>query len=379
MTGRIAARLLTNTGLIVALLLAPAIPASAAAPARMHLVFSDDFTSGSYLNVMEFGGPSDSWLAGDWNGDGKDGVAIRRGNVYYFRDALISGPAIRSLTFGLAGDRVLVGDWDGNGTDTLAVRRGATFIFRNSLTGDGSHDFRLSVGTTTDGVLAGDWDGNGTHTIALRRGTSVYFLNALVHRPADRTITFGTAGDAILAGDWNGDRRDTLAIHRGTSFLIRNTATSGGAEVTRVWGSALDRKVFVGDWNGDHLTTPAAAQPSNPRYRVWELVNQQRVANGLNRLGFSTCLYQKYSQPWAQHLASTGTFAHQPLARGRCRTPDAMAENIAAGQPTPEAVMSAWMNSAGHKANILRRGISRIGVGLATGGPYGIYWVQNFG
>ena len=56
-----------------------------------------------------------------------------------------------------------------------------------------------------------------------------------------------------------------------------------------------------------------------------------------------------------------------------------MGENIAAGYPTPAAVMDAWMNSAGHRANILNCAFAEIGVGHATGGPFGAYWTQDFG
>ncbi len=54
-------------------------------------------------------------------------------------------------------------------------------------------------------------------------------------------------------------------------------------------------------------------------------------------------------------------------------------ENIAAGQPTPAAVMESWMNSPGHRANILNCSFKDLGVGMAKGGPYGIYWTQDFG
>ncbi|WP_177194686.1 S-layer homology domain-containing protein [Alteribacillus iranensis] len=52
--------------------------------------------------------------------------------------------------------------------------------------------------------------------------------------------------------------------------------------------------------------------------------------------------------------------------------------NIAAGQPTPEAVVDAWMNSPGHRENILRDYYDGIGIGLAEGGSYGYYWTQLF-
>lgn len=53
-------------------------------------------------------------------------------------------------------------------------------------------------------------------------------------------------------------------------------------------------------------------------------------------------------------------------------------ENIAAGQRTPDEVMQAWMNSSGHRANILNAKYTELGVGYYKGGSYGVYWVQEF-
>lgn len=57
---------------------------------------------------------------------------------------------------------------------------------------------------------------------------------------------------------------------------------------------------------------------------------------------------------------------------------DPSAENIAMGQPTPQAVVEAWMNSAGHRANILNCSSKAIGVGVQFG-PNGPWWTQDFG
>ena len=54
-------------------------------------------------------------------------------------------------------------------------------------------------------------------------------------------------------------------------------------------------------------------------------------------------------------------------------------ENLAAGQATPAQVMADWMESAGHRANILEASFVELGVGVRTGGTYGTYWVQEFG
>ncbi|ERI90885.1 SCP-like protein [Clostridiales bacterium oral taxon 876 str. F0540] len=56
----------------------------------------------------------------------------------------------------------------------------------------------------------------------------------------------------------------------------------------------------------------------------------------------------------------------------------AAGENIAMGQPTPQSVMTAWMNSQGHRANILNPQYNEIGVGVAKTQNGTIYWTQEF-
>ncbi|WP_309569969.1 CAP domain-containing protein [Deinococcus sp.] len=58
-----------------------------------------------------------------------------------------------------------------------------------------------------------------------------------------------------------------------------------------------------------------------------------------------------------------------------------VAENIAAGQVTPQEVVQAWLDSAGHCADIMAPDITEIGIGYTpvSSGTYGTYWVQDFG
>ncbi len=53
-------------------------------------------------------------------------------------------------------------------------------------------------------------------------------------------------------------------------------------------------------------------------------------------------------------------------------------ENIARGQSTPEAVMNSWMNSAGHRENILSTSYTSIGIGCAADSSGRLCWVQLF-
>jgi uncharacterized protein YkwD len=122
--------------------------------------------------------------------------------------------------------------------------------------------------------------------------------------------------------------------------------------------------------------------------RVLELTNIERTKVGLPPLTVSIELTAA-AQSYSVVLAESGCFAHT------CgRVPDFVdrldqagytdlmtaGENIAAGYRTPEAVVEGWMNSAGHRANMLSPKYSEIGIGVATGGGrYGIFWTQDFG
>ncbi|WP_054953615.1 hypothetical protein [Flaviflexus massiliensis] len=61
--------------------------------------------------------------AGEFDGDGKDSFAARRGSAFLISNVLEGGPAETTLRCGKAADDILVGDWDGNGTDTPGVNR----------------------------------------------------------------------------------------------------------------------------------------------------------------------------------------------------------------------------------------------------------------
>lgn len=126
---------------------------------------------------------------------------------------------------------------------------------------------------------------------------------------------------------------------------------------------------------------------ANPRQSVINLTNDERQKAGRPPLTSHPSLMQA-AQSYAEVLASGDCFDHTcgPVPDLRDRVEQAgytswiaLGENIAAGAKTPEAVMNVWMNSAGHRDNILNPNYKEIGVGVASGGRYGMYWVQVFG
>lgn len=128
---------------------------------------------------------------------------------------------------------------------------------------------------------------------------------------------------------------------------------------------------------------PAAPAPAlGPAAQVVDLTNQQRASNGCGALRVDariTAAAQKHSadmsaNDYFSHDSQDGrTFDQRIRAEGY---PSPGAENIAAGQPTAAAVVDDWMNSPGHRRNILDCSLSTIGVGYVADGDY---WTQDFG
>ena len=120
--------------------------------------------------------------------------------------------------------------------------------------------------------------------------------------------------------------------------------------------------------------------------QVLALVNQERAKQGLSALSWSDEL-TAVARAHSKDMAARGFFSHtnpdgqSPFDRMKAagisyRT---AGENIAAGQRTPQEVVNSWMNSEGHRANILNASYTRLGVGYVSGsGAYSTYWTQCF-
>ena len=110
-------------------------------------------------------------------------------------------------------------------------------------------------------------------------------------------------------------------------------------------------------------SAPRSATLINYEHRVIALVNVQRVRYGLGRLVQTACP-DSYAKGWAGYLASTGYFYHRSMMSflNGCRA-QRVAENIARGNVSADAIVAAWMASPGHRANILDGRLTHIGIG----------------
>ncbi len=124
----------------------------------------------------------------------------------------------------------------------------------------------------------------------------------------------------------------------------------------------------------------SASSPSSFEDQVAQLVNAERAKNGLRPLTHRADL-KSVAEKKAQDMINSNYFSHTSPNYG---SPfdmmktfgisySAAGENIAKGQTTPQEVMNSWMNSSGHRANILNSSYDCIGVGFYQGA-----WVQMF-
>jgi uncharacterized protein YkwD len=116
--------------------------------------------------------------------------------------------------------------------------------------------------------------------------------------------------------------------------------------------------------------------------QVLALVNVQRAAAGCDALGADAAL-ASVARAHSADMRDRGFFDHvnpdglDPFDRASQAGLSARAENIAYGQQSAAAVMDAWMDSSGHRANILDCSLTRLGVGMADGAG-GPWWTQLF-
>jgi uncharacterized YkwD family protein len=136
---------------------------------------------------------------------------------------------------------------------------------------------------------------------------------------------------------------------------------------------------------GQKLTIPNIDNVTKFENQVIVLVNQERAKRGLQTLtqNWQLCRVARYK---SQDMVNKNYFSHISPTYG---SPflmmenfgmrfSAAGENIAMGQQSPQAVMTAWMNSPGHRSNILSPAYTQIGVGVAKDSRGVLYWTQQF-
>tara|TARA_B100000497_G_C7565163_1_gene340757 strand:- start:317 stop:727 length:411 start_codon:yes stop_codon:yes gene_type:complete len=116
--------------------------------------------------------------------------------------------------------------------------------------------------------------------------------------------------------------------------------------------------------------------------KLVDLHNQARASNSWMRKIYPLQMdniLMKYAQDWAEHMAKISRLKHSNMKDIMGLGFSFVSENIAYGQKTEESVMTTWLNSPGHRKNILSTSIDRIGCGFYYNHKDIIYWCVCFG
>lgn len=243
-------------------------------------------------------------LAGDFNGDGRDEVALFKDGEWLL-DINGNGRWDRSdlwAKLGAEGDLPVVGDWDGDGKDDIGVwglersgdmaaierepglpdpgnrhltkpknlppRDEAEELMRRwmqrSATGEPrsdvvDHVFRF--GDQGDQPIAGDFNGDGVSSLGIfRNGIWRLDVNGdgQFDTSHDTMAEFGRAGDIAIVGDFNGDGLDEIAVVRGNQLIVDSNGNGRMDATDRVFEMAGEGDgVVVGDFDGDGVDEAA--------------------------------------------------------------------------------------------------------------------------
>jgi len=136
---------------------------------------------------------------------------------------------------------------------------------------------------------------------------------------------------------------------------------------------------------GQKITVPTLTDIKNLETQVLRLVNAERAKAGVGPLTMNWQL-ERVARYKSQDMINKNYFSHISPTYGSPFTMmqnfgvnfSAAGENIAKGQRTPAEAMNSWMNSSGHRANILSSSYNQIGVGLAKDPSGTCYWTQMF-
>lgn len=196
-----------------------------------------------------------------------------------------------------------------------------------------------------------------------------------------KLISLSMAAITALAMVQSTQAAMTHTVRRGdTMWKIAATYKVGTSEIISANPQVKNPNLI---YPGDVLTIPTLSDSVRSyEQEVVRLVNIERARNGLAALSEDWEL-SRVARYKSQDMRDKRYFSHTSPTYG---SPYDMmrafgisyrtaGENIAMGQSTPAAVVSAWMNSPGHRANILSKSFKKIGVGYVAAGSY---WTQMF-
>ncbi|WP_055531122.1 CAP domain-containing protein [Streptomyces graminilatus] len=321
-------------------------------------------------------------------------------DAYTTSDAYLFAPADTGARTSANADGTFGGPRDGG---TRRRKKRSSMPVRTGLLG-----VSAAVALGTVAVATGVLPGGDKYTIG---GSDTGKVRAAASPTNAETQQGGTSGTADEdRGGGNGSGRSTSRdAHRGTA-PVRPAPTHpspSAAPATKTPATKTPPRKPTATPSEAPKTTPtptptpaptrskekARKQPEAPitvsaqaaaEAEVLQLVNEERAKVGCSAVSANSAL-RELAESFSEDMAARNFFDHtdpsglSPWDRAdKAGITGLGGENIARGQADAASVMAAWMNSPGHKANILNCDFKTLGVGVHFG-PGGPWWTQDFG
>lgn len=218
---------------------------------------------------------------------------------------------------------------------------------------------------TLEETLMNDAEEKPTSSPTTNKGTKTE-----AEKEAERLAKLEAEEAAKKAAEESARKAAEAAAKKAAEEAARKAAEEAAKKAAEEAQKAAEQEVRDAVTNGTYAN------------QVLAKVNEERSKEGLSALTMDSTM-QAYAQQRATEIITM--FSHTRPSGASCFEWDntdsysTQGENIAAGQRTPTEVMNGWMNSSGHKSNILNSDYTNIGIGVAQDSNGMIYWVQFFG
>lgn len=251
--------------------------------AALPLYWYASSTGATLDSGTQFGLSGDFEVPEDYDGDGKDDIAVWRSGApdqaaFYIIQS--SNGAVRKELFGQDGDDpTIVGDYDGDKKADVATFRCPSnsagqcyFFYRGSLNNPNQNITYIPFGSGVSGdyfAIPGDYDGDGKYDFCLQHalaGGQGQFVILKSSNFSVEYVNWGLSDDVVVPGDYDGDGKSDFMVVRPVGsqlhwFLLTRTGGGTGANAI-VWGLAASDYPAPGDYDGDGKTDVAVWRPN---------------------------------------------------------------------------------------------------------------------